>query len=180
MPDDVTLKERVDFALEAWKTVVEVQEHFNTIEMQIRNLAVTVLTATVAAGGVVYSQGQQAIASAVESGNPIPDLNTIHVAALRFSAADMIIFGGLLAWGGFYFMDRWWYHKLLKAAVDKGSSIERFVAETPYGDLMGLAGTISAASPVKLLCLKIGSNQKIDIFYGVVATVLVLIIWLVF
>ena len=36
--------------VEAWKTTVQVQEHFNEIEMKIRALAITVLTAGIGAG----------------------------------------------------------------------------------------------------------------------------------
>lgn len=40
---------KMDFVIEAWKKTIDVQQHFNTIEMQIRNIAVTVLTATIGA-----------------------------------------------------------------------------------------------------------------------------------
>lgn len=166
MSEEVTLRARIEFALEAWKTTVEVQQHFNTIEMQIRNLAVTVLTAAIAAAAVV-------------SGRLLGDGQQLLLGA-GLSAADVIIVGALLAWAAFYFMDRWWYHRLLKAAVKKGEALEKMVAETEYGDLLGLTGDISKGSPLKILKWEIHSDQKIDAFYFTVAAVLVLMICLVF
>jgi hypothetical protein len=52
--DDTYLK----YKFEAWKTAVEVQQHFNTIEMQIRNIAVTVLTAAIAAAGLTSANAR--------------------------------------------------------------------------------------------------------------------------
>lgn len=166
MQDGPSTEERVQLALEAWKTTVGVQEHFNTIEMQIRNLAVTVLTAAIAAAAIVSGRAVNAADQPLLGGG--------------LSAADAIIAGALLAWVAFYFMDRWWYHRLLKAAVKKGEALEKLVADTEFGDVLGLAGGISEASPLKFLKWKIHSEQKIDIFYALVAVVLVLLVWLVF
>src|SRR3546814_14384707 len=37
--------------IEIWKTIIDVQKHFNELEMRIRNVAVTVLAAFLAAAG---------------------------------------------------------------------------------------------------------------------------------
>lgn len=118
--------------------------------MQIRSLAVTVFTATVAAAGAISGHTR------------------------------MVIFGGLVAWVAFYFMDRWWYHRLLESAVAKAESVERCLRDLGYrDDAVGLTTAITAGSPLKLFGWEIHSTQKIDIFYAMVGLVLLvlLIFW---
>lgn len=145
MPE-VTSGEQAKVALETWKTAVAVQQHFNTIEMQIRSLAVTVFTATIAAAGVIHGHSR------------------------------VVLFGGLVAWIAFYGMDRWWYHRLLESSVDKAEAIESFLGEIGYQNAVGLTTAISAGSPVKLFGWNIHSTTKIDLFYALVALVLVLLV----
>lgn len=172
MGDESVDLKRLDAAIDAWKKVVDVQQHFNTIEMQIRNLAVTVLTATIAAAAIVHNELQQRIADALKDGLPAPPATVVDVLCLHFSTADMIILGGLVAWGAFYFMDRWWYHPFLKAATDRATALEAIVAESAYGDILGLSGSISGNSPMRVFGKELRSNQKINLFYGTVAAVM--------
>lgn len=52
----------------------------------------------------------------------------------------------MLLWYTFYFVDRFWYHPLLKASVDQGHALEDEIAHVlPNADL---TKTISAGSPV--------------------------------
>lgn len=176
----ISEEQKLTVALEAWKTTVEVQEHFNTIEMQIRNIAVAVLTAAIGAAALVHNAAQKTIAEAVKAGQPIPALDGVSFLWTRFSGAQVIVMGGLVAWTAFYFMDRWWYHKLLHAAVSKGTAIEDYVKKTWDLDVLGLSGTISAGSPIVVFGHRMHSNQKLDFFYAVVAVLLGLLIWLVF
>ncbi|MBU4557418.1 MAG: hypothetical protein KJ747_11165 [Actinobacteria bacterium] len=178
--NEITTKDKVELALEAWKKTVDVQQHFNTIEMQIRNLAVTVLTAAIAAAALVWSQTQSASFEAAKASRIAPSADAFKVLSVGVSSADVIILGALLAWISFYFVDRHWYHRLLKASVMKGAKIEAFVATTEYGDLLGLTGDISKGSPFKILGWEIHSEQKIDLFYSLIALVLVLMIAFVF
>jgi len=165
--------EKVAIALEAWKTAIGVQEHFNTIEMQIRNLAVTVLTAVLATAGIVFGQAQKVVSEGIGANAPAQSTSV-----LGLSAADVIIIAGLFAWLAFYFMDRWWYHRLLQGSVAQSTRIETYFAEeTPYGDMMGLSGAISKASPFRLFRRwGVHSQNKIDFFYLTVVLVLVLIV----
>ena len=143
---DVTTADQVKLGLETWKTAVQVQQHFNTIEMQIRSLAVTVLTATIAAAAVIQS-------------------------------TRVVLFGGLLAWVAFYFMDRWWYHRLLQGSVAKGLEIEAFLKRAGYDeDVVGLTTSVSSKSPFKLFKFEVHSWTKIDLFYVLIAIVQVLLI----
>jgi hypothetical protein len=70
---------KVELVLKAWQTVVEVQQHFNTIEMQIRNIAVAVLTATLGAAAVVYNQAQQTAAEAIAADQPVPSPHCVYI-----------------------------------------------------------------------------------------------------
>jgi hypothetical protein len=173
-------KEELALMLEAWKVTIQIQQHFNTIEMQIRNIAVTVLTAVVGAAALVYSQTQKVTAGTVPSSASAPDYS-IKVGCLRFSSAEMIVFGGIVAWVAFYFMDRWWYHMLLQGAVKHAESIEgEFGKLIPGMNPMGLSSAIRQASHIRLFGKwNIGSNAKIHVFYGIVLLVLILI-WAVF
>ncbi len=181
MADEIS-NDKARFALEVWKTAIEVQKHFNTIEMQIRNIAVTVLTATIGAAALVYNQAQETAAEAARVGASVPPINSIKVFGLSLSSADMIIVGGLVAWLAFYFMDRWWYHRLLQGAVSHAQYVENELKkDIPYADLLGLSNAIREASPIRPRGrVKIRSNTKIDIFYGAVLVVLIAMVALVF
>lgn len=99
---DLTVDQRTSHYVEMWKQSVETQQHFNNIEWQIRGLALTVATFALGASGWV-----------AKDGNTIGPMSLGAVAALA----------GLIVWYAFYFVDRYWYHPLLKAAVDHGSII---------------------------------------------------------
>ena len=160
-------EKKANFALEVWKKTIDVQEHFNTIEMQIRNFAITVLTTTIGASGIVYNQLQTSIREATKAGQIPPPVNTITISGVGFSASDMIILAGTLAWISFYFMDLWWYHRLLQGAVSHAQAIEEEIKKTQYAGLMNLSNAIRESSHFKFLGIKMGSDRRINIFYGI-------------
>jgi hypothetical protein len=45
------MKDQTEYLLEVWKTTIDVQKHFNELEMRIRSVAITVLAAFLAAAG---------------------------------------------------------------------------------------------------------------------------------
>lgn len=64
----------------------------------------------------------------------------------------------------FWYMDRYWYHKLLLGSVKQGTFIEN-----QYSHLlpeMGLTKAIGDSSPQKIFKWKIHSSNKYWIFYG--------------
>ncbi|MBK8459987.1 MAG: hypothetical protein WAS07_06540 [Micropruina sp.] len=89
-----------------WKTTVEVQQHFNDIEWRIRGLALTVATFALGAAGVAAKDGATL--------GPI-------------SLGSAVLCLGLILWYAFYFVDRLWYHPLLKAAVAEGTEFEKAI-----------------------------------------------------
>ena len=174
---DVPEEGKLKIALEAWKTAVDVQQHFNTIEMQIRNIAVTVLTATVAAAAIVHVQTLKSAAEALAEHAAVPDTDLVVLWGFGISAARAILLGGLVAWIAFYLMDRFWYHKLLQGAVSQGLIVERFFRDSGYDDLLALTSTIGKASPVKVGRWELHSSRKLDLFYLLVATLMILAIF---
>ena len=169
--------DRLKFALEAWKTAVDTQKHFNTIEMQIRSIAITVLTTAIGAAALTYSQAQETVREAIKAGAPVPATGVITLFGLELPASAVIILAGLFAWVAFYFMDRWWYHRLLQGAAAHAEHIEeQMEREASVGDLLSLSKQIRAASAFKLFGLvTIRTNQKIDLFYGAILVILIVI-----
>jgi hypothetical protein len=109
--------------VEMWKQAVATQQHFNTIEWQIRGLALTVATFALGASGWVAK-----------------DRGSVGLISLGAVAA----LAGLVLWYAFYFVDRYWYHPLLKAAVEHGSLIEDEIKK--YLPQAGMTRAITAGS----------------------------------
>jgi hypothetical protein len=89
----------------------------------------------------------------------------------------MIVMGGLIAWLAFYLMDRWWYHRLLQGAVRHAQYIEAEMKnDERVGSLLSLSNEIRMASPFFLPGkVRVRSDTKVDLFYGAVLIVLILI-----
>jgi hypothetical protein len=100
---ELTLAEQVTHYVDMWKKSVDVQQHFNDIEWRIRGLALTVATFAIGAAGVAAKDGTR---------------------VGWFSLGALVVVVGLILWYAFYFVDRVWYHPLLKAAVEQGTIIE--------------------------------------------------------
>lgn len=128
MTDDDPLSEgqKLQLIADMWKKSVDVQQHFNDIEWRIRGLALTAATATLAAAGLAAN-------SRTEIANEV-------------SVGSIIIVIGLMLWYAFYFVDYYWYHPLLRAAVQSGEAYEKkLVAEL---GVPGMTSTITEASGV--------------------------------
>lgn len=147
--DDLKLEDRIKYTVEAWKMTVGVQEHFNRIEMQIRGLAITILTTVASAAAVAYKDN-------------LPDV------------ARLLLLAGAGAWLSFYFMDRFWYHEFLRAA---GGNAEEIEEEIDKLGLVGfkLNDKIRTSSRLEITDkIVIRSGVKITIFYFFVIGMLVL------
>jgi hypothetical protein len=148
-----TSDERINAYIEVWKKTIEVQEHFNDLELRIRNFAITVL-------GVVLS----GTALSVKEGLAVFIFNRpIPLAAL-------LILIALVTWWAFYVMDFHWYHNLLIGAVKHGEKVENKIKSLlPEIDL---THSISDASPAKILGKVRNSREKMRMFYGSIAILL--------
>ncbi len=151
--------EDLQIALEAWKKTIDVQQHFNELEFRIRNFAVTVFVAILGLAGIA-----------------VQNHVFVTVFNLRASLASWLLLVGLIGWIAFYFMDRFWYHRLLIGAVKHGGSIEeKLMNDHPS---IALTKAISDASPIPISRRwKIHSTQKIDLFYALVFVLLLIAIW---
>ena len=155
---DEVRPEDVKLYIEMWKQTVAVQMHFNEIEWKIRGLALTALTFTVGASSYVSGKSQ-----------------SFHVLGKPVSASAAVLFGGLVLWLGFYFVDQVWYHRLLMGSVKHGEDLEKRINVTLPG--AGLTAAISASSPYTVRAFRhdiwvIHSKHKLQIFYWVGSLVL--------
>lgn len=118
--------------VEVWKKNVDVQMHFNEIEMKVRNFLVTVLLATIGASGYILHQ----------------DVVLARIGSLSVSPLFCVFLGSWLAMYILYVVDRHWYHRLLRGAVDAARLIEdKYAAAIPG---LGLGQAISRASPLNI------------------------------
>jgi FMN phosphatase YigB (HAD superfamily) len=134
--------------IDIWKKVVDVQQHFNDLELRIRNYALTLITALVA--GIALLE---------------KDKTDLQVFGYDIPASALLGVVGILVLFAFYYMDKFWYHKLLKGAVKQGAFIEnRYRNELPE---LGLTNSIGASSPHNLPWSKrqVHSDEKYRVFY---------------
>jgi hypothetical protein len=139
--------------LEVWEKCLDVQMHFNGIELQIRNYAVTLLVAVI--GAAAYA---------------LKEHLDVKLFGHNFSMALAILPAGILGWYAFYFMDRHWYHRLLLGSVFHTIKIEKAV-----GPELQLGVAIGEASPIPIFGKKMHSTQKIDLFYAAGLTFLIVL-----
>lgn len=147
--------------VDAWKKAIEVQQHFNTLELSIRNYAITLLVGALGAAGLAMNYNTR-----------IPLFGT------HYLLAPFFLIAGVVGWLAFYLMDRFWYHPLLKGAVAQARSIEdRLKGILPS---ITLSTAISDASPTALGPIRIHSQTKMSIFYLAVTVMLLLLIGFLF
>lgn len=155
---ELTLAEQVGHYVDMWKKSVDVQQHFNDIEWRIRGLALTVATFAIGAAGVAAKDGTK---------------------VGGISLGTLVVLVGLILWYAFYFVDRVWYHPLLKAAVAHGMQIETEIKK--HLPQAGMTSTIKARSPQSVGRIMrfvsrrsiMHSEDKLNWFYGVGAAAFV-------
>jgi hypothetical protein len=132
-PSVLTPKDHATLALEAWKKVVQTQEHFNEICMKVRTLYATVLAAVLSLYGVFLKDASK---------------YAVKIAGFDFDPILAVCMAVFVASTLFYFVDKQWYHRLLLGAVDQGIEIEdRWGGVLPE---IKLGSKIAARSPVDL------------------------------
>jgi hypothetical protein len=155
-------KERIGFVLRIWEKTVDVQQHFNDIEMKIRNAAITVMAALLGATGFALKEHL-----------------VIRFGNFAVPVAASLLVTALLTWAAFYFVDEHWYHRLLYGAVRHGQKVE----DSLKGILpeISLTGSIGGHSPFKIFRWEVHSVAKMRLFYGAVGVAIiafgVLIAW---
>lgn len=107
-PPIVNDAEHRALVVEVWKKVIQTQEHFNEICMKVRTLYATVVAAVLSVYGAFLRQAGDALQVQQFSISPIVPVSLAVVVVTSL----------------FYFVDRYWYHRLLLGAVDQGKFIE--------------------------------------------------------
>jgi hypothetical protein len=145
-------------AIEIWKKTIDVQQHFNDLCLRVRNSAITVVGALLAAMSFTYQQGLETT-----------------VLGYKFGAGLGFVAAALFAWFAFFVMDYYWYHVFLKGAVQHAGKIEEAYNDKIPG--IGLGGTISEESQsVRMFgIIKTNSQWRLMIFYGLGFLMLALI-----
>ena len=126
-------KEHALLALEAWKKVVQTQEHFNEICMKVRTLYATVLAAILSLYGVYLKDSKD---------------HGIEISGFYFDPVLVVLVAVFISTTLFYFVDKEWYHRLLLGAVNQGAAIEKRWEEILPEIQLG--SKISENSPVDL------------------------------
>lgn len=154
--------DRLGHYVALWKQAVEVQMHFNDLEWRIRGLALTALTFALGAAALVAKDG-----------------TTIGWA----SVGSLLLLPSLVLWGAFYYVDRFWYHPLLKGAGKEAEALEASIRGF-LPDVQGLSNSITAASPhdrswvvrkIRPHAEKVHSDGKLKQFYALGAIAILLL-----
>jgi hypothetical protein len=165
MADNQRLRdERAKQIVETWKTIVSVQMHFNDIGMRIRAMFVTILLALFASIGFLLDKKL-----------------VLELGPLNIQYATLIPLFGIFGTMLFYFVDRYWFHRLLKGSVNHAIEIEnKYGAQLPEITLSAEIGKESFFIPTGILWLaakifvrhekfkekkQLHSDGKLEIFY---------------
>lgn len=153
--------------IEAWKTAVETQRHFNDVAMKIRHFGFVLIAAVVGAAGFSFKSG-------FEVEIPFTDFS-IPIASLLFASSGLL-------WWFIWFLDSKWYTPFLKGAVISGTKLEKEIGKSV--PRFSLCHEISDASQsVKIV--KNGrtynSSERSKIFhFGMIYTMLLIAVLMAF
>jgi hypothetical protein len=142
--------------LRLWEKTIDVQMHFNDLQLRIRNFGILLVAAFVGGFGAVMKENF-----------------FIHFAFANVPISSLILGFAAVVWLAFYFMDTLWYHPLLIGSVKQGAMLEAEMRR--FTGLAGLTETIGANSGVKipLSKIEIHSRHKSHLFYCFICLVLV-------
>ncbi len=139
--------------LDIWKTIVDVQMHFNDLELRLRNFAIVALGAVLTGTGFALRSNL-----------------TVPIGGIEIQYAAFLLIVGMIVWLAFWFIDRHWYHRLLLGSVRHGIEVEKSLIETlPEANL---TESIKRESPTSIFGRAVRSHHRLDLFYWVVAGIL--------
>jgi hypothetical protein len=142
--------------VEIWKKIVDVQQHFNDLELRIRNFALVVTGAFLGLGGYAIKDG-----------------GFVTVLGMNISSASLIVAAALVPLVAFYLMDRLWYHRLLDGSVKAGISAEGELNKSNIPVSLGTCVSLSSPFVIPLLKWKVHSRHKMDSFYGLLCLAII-------
>jgi len=100
--------EETALILEEWKTVIQTQMHFNELLMKMRTTSVSIVLAVF--GAAAYSLQYEKL--------------FLTIGGYRFHASALIVAFGLGMLVGVFFLDYFYYYKMLLGAVERGEQID--------------------------------------------------------
>ncbi|MCJ8324767.1 MAG: hypothetical protein HRU29_05070 [Rhizobiales bacterium] len=145
------------FALETWKKTVDVQKHFNDLQLRVRNYSIVLIGAMIAAIGFTFKLNMETV-----------------IFGFTMPTGIIFVIASLFAWAAFYIFD-FGYHSLLKGDVNHAAKIEqKYDGKIPG---IGLGITISHASKnAKYFGLKLNSTIRLTLYYLLGGLMLVLLL----
>ena len=148
------------YILEEWKTVIETQMHFNEMIMKMRTTTVSVVIGIF--GAAAYSLQYNIF---------IP---TFDFLGLKHASFFIILLGlGMLI--GIFFLDYFYYFKLLLGAVERGKEIDHDYKDKDGFKIFGMTTLISE---------KMGNPDTtkyfIWFFYGIICLIGVCFLYFIF
>lgn len=126
--------DRIDRLLVTWRQTVEVQQHFNDLELRLRNLALTVLTAIL--GGAAYAFSQHMTIPAD------------HLTLPMWSVGVLLVVLWLLGMHIGLEKTPWW---MVVATVGSGVVFVILAVEYRWGSLRPFTSDVSVAAVVILV-----------------------------
>lgn len=149
----------IENIIKMWDRTIDVQKHFNDIAFKIKQLVVSISSFIVGGGFALISAGKI---------NKVVKYNNLEI-----STISILLFITAFIWIVFYFVDRFWYHPLLKGAVKEGVALENEISN--YLPIKGLTKTIGEYSPIVLPVFGvIHSEAKMNIFYWSIILILLI------
>ena len=146
--------QKLELMYRAWDKTVDVQKHFNDLQMKVRSFAIAVVGAFIGGAGLAIK-------------NDI----FVHMFGREFSAASLIVGSVIPIWLVFYLMDRYWYHNFLTGSVKQGLYSEKILK--PFVPNIGLTEAIGKESPNKIGARVLHSRHKMNLVYFGVTLVLI-------
>ncbi|QCZ93301.1 hypothetical protein [Salinimonas iocasae] len=144
----MTEDKRAELMVDAWKTTVDTQRHFNDVAMKIRHFGFVILAAVIGAAGL-----------SLRSGISLP-VNGYNVPVGAF-----IMLFGAVVWLGIYFLDAKWYSPFLLGSVDTGINLEKKLNAIFDGCFTHSSDIKKRSNEVKLFGFHVDSRLRTMIFH---------------
>ena len=146
-----------EFTFKAWEKTVDVQMHFNDLCLKVRSFAVSLLGVLLGGAAISYRYG-----------------GDVSLWSFSFPVAAIFISISIIIWLAFYSMDRYWYHELLRGAVNHGRLLEQSLKDSVSN--ISLAASIREASHASL---NKNAASKLKWFYFTILVVQLIALFVV-
>ena len=150
--DSIVNLDNAKSILVVWEKAIDLQMHFNEMCMNLRRTAMSTLGALLATSAIAFRFGGQILISG----------KSVSIAIIFLGIAFFV-------WMSFYFMDRYWYHALLRATVSYAEGLSDPAHKAGLTVSLDMSAQIRQANHKSL---NMSGAGKINLFYWLVAAVL--------